>query len=308
MNRSLKVVSVLASLSMYLVLLMGALVTNTGSGKGCGASWPLCNGSFLPNLDYHTIIEYSHRAVTGAAGILVVALAAWAWFALRQNRMVKWLAATALVTLVLQSFLGAAAALWPQPKAVLALHFGISLVCFGAVLLLAVLVFGADRPQAHAPTDPLLQRWVWWVTLFSYLVVYLGAYVRHLGASFACMGWPLCNGRLIPHFDAAVGASFIHRVAAALLAILVLRMALMARRLAARPDLVRGAYAALALIVAQSASGALFPLGYLNIATQMLHSAIITGYWGVMAYLSLQVISPRSAALAKASHQHIPAR
>lgn len=293
MSRSLKLIAVLASLSTYLVLLMGALVTNTGSGKGCGATWPLCNGSFLPAFDYKTIIEYSHRAVTGAAGILVVVLAVWAWLALRQNRTVKWLAAAALVTLVLQSFLGAAAALWTQPKAVLALHFGISLICFGAVLLLAVLVFQADRPQPTAPADPFLQRWVWQVTIYSYVVVYLGAYVRHIGASFACMGWPLCNGYVFPPLDAAVGASFIHRVAAALLAVLVLRMALMARRSAAqRPDLARAAYAALALILAQSASGALFPLGYLNIATQMLHSAIITAYWGVLAYMNLQMMAP----------------
>lgn len=295
MSRALKLVSVLASLSTYLVLLMGALVTNTGSGKGCGATWPLCNGSFLPAFDYKAVIEYSHRAVTGAAGILVVVLAVWAWLALRQNRTAKWLAATALVTIVLQSFLGAAAALWTQPKAVLALHFGIALICFGAVLLLAVLVFQADRAQPAAPADPFLQRWVWQVTLFSYIVVYLGAYVRHIGASYACMGWPLCNGYLFPPLDAAVGASFIHRVAAALLAVMVLRMSLMARRGAnQRPDLARGAYAALALILAQAASGALFPLGYLNIATQMLHSAIVTAYWGVLAYLSLQVVSPAS--------------
>ena len=39
-----KWVAGLATVGMFLVLLMGATVTSTGSGEGCGRSWPLCNG------------------------------------------------------------------------------------------------------------------------------------------------------------------------------------------------------------------------------------------------------------------------
>ena len=65
-KRNLKWLSVLATIIMAFVQLGGALVTKTGSEDGCGSSWPLCHGALLPqNLPIDTIIELSHRAVSG---------------------------------------------------------------------------------------------------------------------------------------------------------------------------------------------------------------------------------------------------
>lgn len=48
-----------------LSILAGAIVRATGSGNGCGASWPTCNGSIIPELfDTPAIIEYSHRLLS----------------------------------------------------------------------------------------------------------------------------------------------------------------------------------------------------------------------------------------------------
>src|SRR5947209_16357192 len=100
---------------MFGVLVMGAAVTNTGSAEGCGRSWPLCNGQFVPEFTVATAIEYSHRAVTGVEGLLVIALTA-AMYTLRrprQDREVWVLGGLMLGTLVLQAGLGAAAVLTP---------------------------------------------------------------------------------------------------------------------------------------------------------------------------------------------------
>jgi len=62
------------------VILWGSIVRATGSGAGCGAHWPLCNGTIVqraPKIE--TIIEYSHRATSGIALVLVVVLAVWAF-------------------------------------------------------------------------------------------------------------------------------------------------------------------------------------------------------------------------------------
>ena len=75
MERILRGLAVAATVGMFLVLVMGATVTNTGSAQGCGQSWPLCNGRLVPEFTVATAIEYSHRAVTGVEGLLVVALA-----------------------------------------------------------------------------------------------------------------------------------------------------------------------------------------------------------------------------------------
>ena len=124
---SLKGLSIASVIGMFIVQLMGTLVTKSGSAEGCGASWPLCDGSWLPAPNMHSIIEYSHRVVSAVAGLLVVAMAIGAWRAYRDRKDVKFLVGGAVAFIVIQSALGAMAVLWPQPKAVLALHFGISL-------------------------------------------------------------------------------------------------------------------------------------------------------------------------------------
>ena len=54
------------------VILWGAYVRATGSGAGCGEHWPLCNGQVLPRAPAaETIIEFTHRATSGIALILV---------------------------------------------------------------------------------------------------------------------------------------------------------------------------------------------------------------------------------------------
>ena len=51
------------------VVVGGALVRATDSGAGCGESWPICGGQFIPEIgNYHTAIEVSHRLMTGLLG------------------------------------------------------------------------------------------------------------------------------------------------------------------------------------------------------------------------------------------------
>jgi heme A synthase len=60
------------------VILWGAFVRATGSGAGCGAHWPLCNGQVVPRAPaLETMIEFTHRATSGVALLLVFALALW---------------------------------------------------------------------------------------------------------------------------------------------------------------------------------------------------------------------------------------
>ena len=56
-----------------LSILAGAFVRATGSGDGCGATWPTCKGKIIPTLsDASEIIEFSHRSVSGV--LLIVTL------------------------------------------------------------------------------------------------------------------------------------------------------------------------------------------------------------------------------------------
>ena len=56
-----------------LSILAGAFVRATGSGDGCGATWPTCKGRIIPSLsDTSELIEFSHRSVSGV--LLIVTL------------------------------------------------------------------------------------------------------------------------------------------------------------------------------------------------------------------------------------------
>src|SRR3954453_13345017 len=62
-----------------LVILWGALVRATGSGAGCGGHWPLCNGEILPSVSQiGTVIEFTHRIMSGVALTLVAGMFVWA--------------------------------------------------------------------------------------------------------------------------------------------------------------------------------------------------------------------------------------
>jgi cytochrome c oxidase assembly protein subunit 15 len=63
---------------MVLVILEGAVVRATGSGNGCGNHWPLCNGEVLPHHPrLATVIEFTHRSLTGVCTTLVALLIFW---------------------------------------------------------------------------------------------------------------------------------------------------------------------------------------------------------------------------------------
>lgn len=89
-----------------LVIIWGAYVRASGSGAGCGAHWPVCNGDLIPRApSVQTLIEYTHRATSGIALLLVIAVFV---MALRQpSRVARRFATLSLVLMLTEAALGA---------------------------------------------------------------------------------------------------------------------------------------------------------------------------------------------------------
>jgi heme a synthase len=257
--------AIATAIGMLIVLLMGARVTSTGSGEGCGADWPLCHGTWLPQNTYESITEYSHRIVTGVEGLLVAATSIVAWPLRHRYRETLVLVPLMAGTLVFQSLMGAAAVKWPQSAEVMASHFGISLICLASAALLA-LVLMEDRPDDEtvsiAPDGgdaSALQVYKWLAmsgAVLAILVAYSGAYVRHRGAELACTSWPTCNGKLIPEFGGLHGVHTIHRLMALLITIWLIALFLRSFALrTTRPELFRAGTIAFGFVLLQSLFG-----------------------------------------------------
>ncbi len=91
-----------------IVILWGGVVRATGSGAGCGDQWPLCDGAAIPQSpQLHTLIEFTHRLMSGGALILILALLVWAWRATGNGHLARWTAVIALVLVMNEAFLGA---------------------------------------------------------------------------------------------------------------------------------------------------------------------------------------------------------
>jgi heme A synthase len=90
------------------VIVWGAFVRATGSGAGCGAHWPLCNGEVVPRAPAtETIIEFSHRLTSGLAFLLVLGMLVWAFRAYPKGHIVRTGAKLSMGFMVLETLVGA---------------------------------------------------------------------------------------------------------------------------------------------------------------------------------------------------------
>ncbi|MBI0578354.1 heme A synthase [Neobacillus cucumis] len=292
MQRSLKWLAVATTIGMILVLLGGALVTKTGSGMGCGRSWPLCEDKLVPSdITPELIIELAHRLVSGAEGIMVLILSIWTWKVIGHIRETKFLSFLSFFFLLLQGLIGAAAVMWGQSSFVLALHFGISLVSFAAVFLLTLLIFEIDKKfdADKLYIDKRMGFHIVGVSIYSYLVIYTGALVRHTKSSLVCRDWPLClNDAPSLPTNMYEWVQMGHRTAAALIFIWITYVTYLALRYYKdQKVLYWGWIISFCLVCLQVIAGALIIFSRLNLYIALLHAFFITCLFGVLSYLLL---------------------
>jgi heme A synthase len=126
----------------FLVILWGAFVRASGSGAGCGAHWPLCNGEIIPQSPrITTLIEFIHRSMSGLSVILIVGLLIWAWRLYPKSHPVRTGAVLSMVFIVTEALVGAGLVLfqWVGLDASLGRTISVAVHLVNTFLLLASL-------------------------------------------------------------------------------------------------------------------------------------------------------------------------
>ena len=125
------------------VILLGAAVRATGSGAGCGRSWPTCQGELLPALEGATAIEFSHRAASGVALLAVAWMVVAVFRSSTRGDLVRRGAVVVGIAIIIEALIGMVIVLaeWVADDASLARAISVPIHLVSTFVLLAGLVF-----------------------------------------------------------------------------------------------------------------------------------------------------------------------
>jgi heme A synthase len=137
-----------------LVILWGAYVRASGSGAGCGSHWPLCNGEVIPRApQLETMIEFTHRLMSGLSLLFVIILLFWAFRAYPKGNIVRSGAVLCMVFILTEALVGAGLVLfeWVAHDASVGRALAMTVHLANTFFLLAVLTLTAWWASGGAP-------------------------------------------------------------------------------------------------------------------------------------------------------------
>jgi cytochrome c oxidase assembly protein subunit 15 len=285
-----------------LVILWGALVRATGSGAGCGNHWPLCNGQVIPlSPRVDTIIEFTHRCMTGGSTFLVIGLLVWTFRATVKGQAARVLAVASMVLLLNEAFLGALLVKLGYVTGnqsigrvvVLSIHLSNTLLLLAALTLTARLL-GTAQMWRELGVGGAKKVWAW-MGLAATLVVGVSGSLAALGDTL----FPASSLRAAFAQDFDAGSPWllrlrgVHPVSALIAAVFVLWLVAQARR----GEAGRLAAVVLALLGFQFALGLADILLLAPVWMQILHLLGADLYWVALVSLAAVVIWPAESSL-----------
>ena len=185
----------------------------------------------------------------------------------------------------------------------LALHLGLAILIFGALLWVALSV--EDTQGRSATTRPMHAVAAAAIVVLVFVQILLGAFVAGLKAGASYNTWPLMDGRLVPEglgaiepwylnlFENALTVQFTHRLVAYGLVLATLWHAWSVRR-DARDPLTRCSAAALAgAVLAQAMLGIATLLAQAPLPLALVHQAGAVAVFGLGVWHLNRLLCPR---------------
>lgn len=141
-------VTLVALVALTFIIVSGAAVRLTGSGLGC-PDWPTCaDGRVVAPLEYHAMVEFVNRTVTGLVSVAVILAVLGSLRRTPRRRDLTWLSLGLVAGVVGQIVLGGLTVVFELKPGFVMAHFLLSMVIlFDAVVL---------HDRAGRPDPPLI--------------------------------------------------------------------------------------------------------------------------------------------------------
>jgi protoheme IX farnesyltransferase len=285
------------------LIVLGGVVRITGSGMGCGDHWPRCDGEWFPPLDLPTLIEIGHRWAAALVSIAVFAIALVAWVRHRAESSLRNPATLALGLLIAQVLLGAVTVKLSLPPWVVITHLANAMILLAALIVTALRAgTNYHKGALHAPLPGAARHGAHALAVgtaaLGFVVILFGAKVANLQAGLLCLGFPLCNGAVLPPAAPLAALPWAHRMLAFAFLTLALTLAIRSASHRGLPGLHlrRSAAAVLWITLLQIAVGATMVLELLPPALRAVHLMVGTLLWAALVMLVFH--SARTPALA----------
>ncbi len=281
-------VAVATVIATFVLVIVGGIVRESGSGLGC-PDWPLCQGRVIPQLQGATLIEFSHRFTSSIVTVLIFATALIAWRQYRHDKWVLYPAVGAIGLLVVQILLGGITVLFELPPAIVGIHLGNALLLFGTLITATLFAWQPWSASPQAAHDNL-PRLAIASLIGTFILIISGTVVTGTEAHLTCTTWPLCNDQLIPSGGILPLIAATHRYVATVIGLMILYTLIQTWRTRRNNALVmRVSFAALGLLIAQIAVGAIHVELAFPMLVGILHLASAAAVWAAMVVFTIVV-------------------
>ena len=302
-DRVLFLFLLLTTLGIVSQITIGGITRVTGSGDGC-PDWPTCFGKWIPPLEYHALIEYSHRSVGTIVGIFTLFICLRIFFKHRNNKALINVSLMLLSIIIIVGLLGGAVVLTELNPAIRTIHLMLAeITVLISVTALIIFLDTDKKPISYK------RKWIifniskeyekYFVGMFFsscliLITILSGSYAVWTNAGFYCPSWPLCGRESIIPVETLEIIHMLHRLLSLFSVIItgyifykILRIRNISNIIKIITSLGYG------VILTQIIWGALVPLSNFSEWSRAGHLSIATILWTIVVLLTNLMKNPR---------------
>jgi heme a synthase len=212
----------------FVVIILGAYTRLSDAGLGC-PDWPGCYGNLIAPTSANSVAEINqsypyvtvhsakawtemiHRYFAGTLGLFILIIAVLSIFHRQKIYHPNSLPIVLVALVIFQAILGMWTVTWQLIPWVVLGHL------IGGLLILSCLWWlmiqlSQNSQQNLSISNKSLLPWIRLGALIVFIQIALGGWVSTNYAGLACIGFPFCNGQLVPAFDLSQAFSIHHAI------------------------------------------------------------------------------------------------